>query len=218
MAILKNSIVLQNATGSLGEFFIKNFRGKKILAKKSFNRKISRSAAAVNGRSNFAASVLISKTINKQPVLKEIWKVANIEASSPYQKMMAYNSKRTDNGTLTTSNGITPGGIPLTINSVSVQNYILDLSFNLPTENYITFPAQVFVFLYFKNSREPMFALNNKITEASPDANYTMNFQLDDEMRKAFKKDVNPLIYVAAAGSTLHKKKEYWSETAAFQL
>ncbi len=218
MAIIKNSIVLQNATGTLGEFFVKNFRGKKILARKSFQRKKSHSKAAVNGRNNFAATVLISKTINKQPVLKEVWKFANVEASSPYQKMMAYNAKRVDNGKLTTSNRITPGGIPLTLNSASIQDNFLNLDFTLPADDYIVFPAHIYAFLNVNDDNSPMFVLKDNISEPSPAANYTINFVLDDKIRKALEKDAKPVIYVAAVGSVSNKKAEYWSETAAVQL
>jgi len=218
MAIIKNSIVLQNATGTLGEFFVKNFRGQKILARKPFQRKKSHSKAAVNGRNNFAATVLISKTINKQPVLKEVWKFANVEASSPYQKMMAYNAKRVDNGILTTSNVITPGGIPITLNSASIQDNFLNLDFTLPANDYIIFPAHLYVFLYFNEYNSSMFVLNYKMFEPSPVENYTINFGLDDNIMKALKKDARPVIYIAAIGSVSNKNVEYCSETAAVQL
>lgn len=218
MAIIKNSIVLQNATGTLGEFFVKDFRGRKILARKSFQRKKSNSDAAVKGRTNFAATVLISKTVNKQPVLKELWKFARVDASSPFQKMMAYNGKRVNNGMLTRSNGITPGGIPLSLNSASVQDNSLNLDFTLPPDDYIIFPAHIYAFLYFDHYESPMFALKNKISEASPDANYTINFALDDKIRKALEKDAKPVIYAAVVGSVTNREAEYWSATAVVQL
>ncbi len=217
MAIIKNSVVLQNASGSLGEFYVRTFRGKKLLVRKPFKRKVSHSPAAVKERKNFAASVLMSKTINRQPVLKELWKIADIKASSPYQKMMAFNTKRSDNGYLTTSNGITPGGIRLVINSALVEDNYLNLNFNLPTVDNIIFPAKLFAFMYFKKLNV-LFALSDDLQDPSPDASYTLNISLDTESRKALKKDVNPLIYVAVVGSTQFKEKEYWSGTAVTQL
>ena len=71
MAIIKNSVVLENATGSLGDFYIKEFRGKKILGKKTSSYRASKSAPAVKGRNNFAAAVSISSVANSQPALKE---------------------------------------------------------------------------------------------------------------------------------------------------
>jgi hypothetical protein len=63
-----------------------------------------------------------------------------------------------------------------------------------------------------------MFALKNKISEASPDANYTINFALDDKIRKALEKDAKPVIYAAVVGSVTNREAEYWSATAVVQL
>jgi len=218
MAIVKNSIVLQDATGTIGEFVIKNFRGKKVLGKKPPKHKVSKSKAAVAGRSNLASTVLISKNINSFAPLKDIWAISDIEASSPYQKMMSINLKKVSNGLLTTSNLITPGGIPLKLNSAVVQNNILELNFNFPVVDNIRFPANLFLFLHFNNYNGTLLKINSEIAEAAPGGNYNENIPIEGELKKAFKADANPIIYIAVVGAIAHKKKEYWTETASAQI
>jgi hypothetical protein len=41
---------------------------------------------------------------------------------------------------------------------------------------------------------------------------------MDFNMKKALRKDPNPVIYAAVVGSDHHKEKEYWSDTAVIQL
>ncbi|HSD64923.1 MAG TPA: hypothetical protein VLB50_14065 [Ignavibacteriaceae bacterium] len=218
MAILNNSIVLQNATGTIGNFYVRKFRGKKILVTRNPVHRKSKSAAAVKGRNNFSAVISLAVEANKVTEIKDIWKTANVEGSSPFQRMIKNNLKRVNNGVLTPSNIITPDGLPLTINSISVENNILKLGFNLPSIVNIHFPANLFILFFFNKYDRPVFSMNSKIDEPSADGTYNKNITISEPIKKAFKVDSNPIIYVAAAGSTLLKKKEYWTKTAAMQL
>ncbi len=218
MAILKNSILLENATGSVGNFIVKNFRDKKVLSSKRTSHKISQSKLAVRGRKNFASAVSLSSTINANPALKEIWKLAKVNGSSPFQKMMSRNAKKVKDGFLTVSNAITPEGLPLKLSSASVQNGVLRISCFLPTTGNIHFPAKVFVILYFNKYEGAVLPIYSEITEASQDGSYSLDFIPDKEIKKALNSDPSPVIYLALAGSSVYKKKVFWTSTAAVSL
>ena len=67
MAVVKNSILLDNARGKLGDFVLKKTKNRTILAIMPRTYTASKSVAAVRGRSNFAAAISLAKSVNSLP-------------------------------------------------------------------------------------------------------------------------------------------------------
>ena len=132
--------------------------------------------------------------------------------------MMTINGKRASAGSLTTKNVITPEGLPLTLSSASFQSSNLKLNFNLPAIDNIQFPAKIFVLFYFNNYNKSVFMIDSELEEPSPDGSYAKNIILGAALKNAIKADAKPIVYLAVAGSNTHKKKEFWTSTAAVQL
>lgn len=218
MATLKKSLLFEKASGKVGQFVIKNFRGKKVLIQKPSKYKMSRSAKAVDARNNFAATVCISKAANSISAIKEIWRAAKTEGSSPFQKMMSYNGTKVNKGHLTISNAITPKGLHLKLNEVSLQNNHLNLDFSSPEAGEIEFPVKMFSCLYFDKYFGSIMKVEKEIGEPSPDGDYTISLSLDVNLKKALEADPNPIVYTALAGTVAYKKKIYWTGTVAAQL
>ena len=218
MATLKKSLLFENASGKVGQFVIKNFRGKKVLITRPSKIKISRTAKAVSARKNFAATVIISKAANSIPIIKEIWRSAKTEGSSPFQKLMSYNGQKVNKGQLTLSNIITPAGLYLKLNSVSFQNNKLNFDYSFPEAADQKFPLKMFACLYFQKYFRKVLTLENEIAEPSPDGNYIISVSLDVNFTRALNADPHPIIYLALAGAVAFKKKFYWTDTAAVQL
>jgi len=218
MATLKKSLLFENASGKVGQFVIKNFRGKKVLITRPSKFKMSRSAKAAGARKNFAATVIISKAANSIPAVKEIWRGAKTEGSSPFQKMMSYNGMKVNKGQLTLSNTITPKGLYLKLNSVSIQNNWLNFDFSFPEAADVKFPVRMFACLYFQKYFRSVLNLETEIVAPSPDGNYNISVSLNVNFTTALKADPNPIIYLALAGAVVFKRKLYWTDTAAVQL
>jgi hypothetical protein len=217
MAVLTKSII-GNLSGKLGNIVIKKRNGKAIAYVHVPEYRASKSAAAVEGRNNFAVTVKLAKSVNSVLVLKEIWNVSKEEGSNAYQKLIKSNVKLARQGSLTTLNKITPVGLKLKLISASFENKNLHLQFICPVKSNLKFPAVLFAYMYFEKEGKPVVPVFALLEEISPDGSYDVELILDTYTRKIISKDPNPVIYVALAGGEHYKRKIYWTSTAAVQI
>ncbi len=217
MALLK-SPVIGVPSGKVGDLIIRNRNGKSFYYKAPVNFKISKSAAAVQGRSNFASTVALALSVNSSPMLKEIWKVAKVPGTNAYQKLIKNNAKLVRSGLLTTSNKITPEGLPLDLNSAAIENSKLILSMNCQPASDLTFPAIFLIYLYFGETSGAIIPLIKKISEPAPGGKYYLETDLDSRIKRLFSKDPSPIVFISLIGGTTFKKKVYWTSTASAKL
>ncbi len=217
MASNKSSVI-GIPSGKVGNVIIRIRNGKPFYYSLPANFKASKSKAAVRVRRNFAATVVIAKTANDTPELQEIWKNAKVPGTNSYQRLIKNNVKLVKDGLLTTSNKITPEGLPLILNSAAVENKKLNLSFNCPSNPDLSFPATLFVFIYFGNESGTIIPLFKKISEPASGGNYTQEIALDSMSRKLLTKDPSPVVFIALAGGMQNKKKVYWTSTVSVKL
>ena len=213
-----NSSVLGIPSGKIGNVIVRIRNGKPYYYSVPANFRISKSKAAVRGRKNFATTIALAKTANSTPMLKEIWKNANVPGVNSYQRLIKYNAKRVSDGLLTISNKITPEGLPLKLNSAAVENKKLTLSFECPSSPDLSFPATLQIFLYFGNESGTIIRLFKEISEPAAGGNYTQAIELDAQSRKLLTKDPSPVIFIALAGEMQNRKKVYWTSTASVKL
>lgn len=215
MAQIDKSI-LGFVSGKLGEVVFRKMNGKKFVSMGAKKYKISQSAKAKKGRANFAASVKFAVTINSLPELKNIWSFANLEGTNSYHRIIKYNSKLVNSGNLTLANKITPDGLELVLSSLSLTDKSkIELHFSFPS-NKLKFPCSLFIVFFFNN--DLILVQKAAIENAAVDDLYSIMVPLKNQIIKALKEFPNPLVYTAAAGVQVSKKKIYWTSTAAGEL
>ncbi len=212
------SSIIGGLRGRIGNYILRIRYGKQFAYLRPLKHRASKSAAAKRARRNFASTVALARSANAVPKLKEIWKNAKVPGINSYQRLIKNNAKLVSDGLLTTSNKITPEGLPLKLNSASVENKKLFLSFDCPLSPDISFPASLSVFLYFGKESGTIIPLSREISEPSPGGTYNLEALLDSNFKRLFSKDPSPIVYIALAGGTAYKKKVYWTSTASAKL
>jgi len=217
MASLKSSVI-GIPSGKMGGVIVRIRNGKPFYYSLPLNFKMSMSAAAVEGRNNFASAQSLAKIVNASPKLREIWTNAKIPGTNSYQRLIKNNRKLAVGGSLTTSNMITPPGLPLKINSALVENKKLILSFDCPAVPDLSFPAVLFTYIYFGGNSRTIIPFKREIAEPAPDGRYYIETSLDSNTKRLLSNNPSPIIYLALAGGTANKKKVYWTTTASAKL
>lgn len=217
MTIIKSS-VLGKLRGRTGNFNFRNEKGKNIMSVRPPKVNVSQSTQAKRARKDFAAAVNISKAVNAVPELKAIWSQEKIKARNSYQKLMKINLDAVKNTRATILNKITPEGIYLVLNSVSINNNKLNIEFSIPSPGNIGFPAGIFIFLYLNDNENPVFSIRSEIEGPAPDGLYQKSITMEEELSDALKTNPNPIIYFAVAGAGKSGRKKYWTTTEARQL
>jgi hypothetical protein len=217
MAVVSKSVI-GDISGRISNLVIKNRNGKRVAYAWPKKYKASKSPLAKEGRNNFAVTVKFAKAVNSSSALKKIWTSSKAEGTNSFQKIIKNNAKQVNNGSLTTLNRITPEGLPLTLNSVSIQNYILNLTFNFKGNTNIKFPLTVHIYFFFNGYDKLILSLTENIGSARPEGSYDLNIVLNSNIKKALRKDPGPIIYFALEAAVSFKNKIYWTSTASSQI
>lgn len=135
-----------------------------------------------------------------------------------FQKIVKHNAKLVLEGSLTTSNIITPVGLDLILVSALVQNNILNVQFRLPENADINFPAEFYVFLFFKEYHKTILSMIDKLEIPSPDRYYNRNIKMNSNIISALEEDTHPIVYLALAGLPSSCKHTYWTSTVSIPM
>ena len=126
---------LGNLRGKVGDFIFRNVNGKTIISMRPHSYKKSNSQKSVNNRSKFKLSVMLSSSINKNPVLKEIWQNTNTaKQRATYNVIFQHVNKHIYNNDIDINFNIFPdyGGV-----NAEPKN----LKFNVDSINVISKPV-----------------------------------------------------------------------------
>jgi hypothetical protein len=204
--------------GKVDNLVFRKLNGKRFVSNRPPHYKVSRSAAAVESRGNFAVTVKLAKAVNSEALLKEIWTLSTAEGTNSFQKLIKNNIKLVKEGSLTTSNKITPAGLLLNFTSASYENRILNISFICPAGSELSFPAVLFVYLYFEKAGKSVISIKVPINEPSADGTYNIAITPANLINEMFSKNPDPIIFIAVSGGKVIKDKIYWTSTASLQL
>ena len=210
--------VLGKFTGKLGNLVFRKLNGKDVVSIRSEHYKVSKSVAAVEARSNFAVTVKLAKAVNSDALLKRIWTLSKAEGTNSFQKLIKSNIKLVKEGSLTTSNKITPPGYALKITSAFYENQIPNISFICPAGTSLTFPVILFVYLYFEKAGKSVANVAVRIEEQSEDGTYNIEIMPDTLISDMLLKDPNPILFISVSGETGFNKGVYWTSTASLQI
>lgn len=217
MAIIKSSAV-GKLKGRIGNFNFRNEKGKNIMSIRPPKVNVSQTPQAKRARQDFAVAVNISKAVNSVPELKAVWTQTKIKARNSYQKLLKINLDGVKNTRATTLNKITPEGIFLVLNSVSINNNEINLDFSIPSTRNIQFPAGIFIFLYFNDNDSPVFLIKSEIEEPASNGLYHKSITMEDKITDALRINPKPIIYFAVAGSTPSGRKKFWTTSVSWQI
>ena len=159
-----------------------------------------------------------NKQINSLPALKRIWTDANVKGTNSFQKIVKHNAKSVVEGSLTTSNIITPGGLDLILLSALVQNNVLNIKLRLSENANIDFPAVLYIFLFFKEYHKTVFSMIDKLEIPSPDGYFDLDIKINSNIIIALEEDIHPIVYLAVAGLPSLYKQSYWTSTGSVWL
>ncbi len=134
--------------------------------------------------------------------------------SNSYHKIIRSNSKLVDTETLTRYNKITPVGLELWLETAVAKNDKLNVTISFPSVK-TGMPATLCMVFYFE--RDKIFAQREVIKEEAKDDIYSLNIPLSSEIKKAFKTNKKPLVYLAVTGVPV-KRKVFWTSTIVEQL
>ena len=134
-------------------------RGGESFAKTSkHEHKKSRanSIPAANNRKKFAQSHYFAKSLKHHKELIKFWNALQVNGSSAYFKIRSFNGIKCNVDSLTESNGITPDGIKIAVEDLSLNKNTLSFKYKLyrTYEGYLVLPYQLFVAAYL--NIEPM--------------------------------------------------------------
>lgn len=121
MAILKNSI-LGRVTGKLGNVVIRELNGKLVASIRPAKYKTGRSQFAKTNRNRFAVSVNFARCVNSINILKEVWRMADLEGTYAFNRILKYNIPHSKISYPSENNVITPKGFSIEINNLVFEN------------------------------------------------------------------------------------------------
>jgi len=131
--------------GKVGDFIFRNVNGKTIICMRPHSYKKSQSQKSVNNRSKFKLSVMLSSSINKNPVLKEIWQNTNAaKKRAAYNVIFQHVNMHIFNNDIDTYLNIFPdlGGINIKPKSLKFNDDSANVILNPVNEEYdICVPA-----------------------------------------------------------------------------
>jgi hypothetical protein len=214
--------LLSGISGKLGKEVYRRRKNGIFSYRRPDSINVSQSESALNTRRNFGAASKLSSALNKDLILKQIWKSVKIEAKSSFHRMMSYNSKFTNNQKLTLENVITPPRVPLHIDSISFRDSVLSLSL-FPQEDSINgilkppfrLYACIYAFNPFKQKLDSfvIIFIPKDLIEISKENKYAI--QLTKDTQSLISAYRSYFVYIALARSTGSKTTPLWTSTYA---
>ena len=222
MAILKNNI-LGIVRGRTGDYIYRLRNGKVVKYRRPINQRVSRSEASETARTNFTKVVKLATCINSLPQLKKIWKSASVPGATHYQKMIRHNSKYAMQVGISVRNIISPPGIPLVIEELSLSSSALSLivvakSFKL--KKFVSNTAFIHIIFYLYSPRIKNVSAYN-IFGLSKEFDLRQGRDKHDikvatsEIAESINSYGKVIIFVAASMFNEGNEKAYWTSTYA---
>ena len=217
MGFLHNS-PMGEPSGKIGNVVYRKRNGKIVVSAASSSFKTPQTLKAKTVRNNFSKGAKFSSYINSILSLREIWSLPHLKKRlSSFNRISAANIPLVIQGKLTPHNTITPDGFCLDIDSMSITDDELSVSFTFYDDSKINFPAKLYALFAFNTDQNPFHLTTTEIKEPNSFKFYSCKTKLESCILFALKEDPRPLVYFALIGSSAVKGKTYWSETVGVQ-
>lgn len=138
--------------GKLGSTTFFNRGGSSFVkpAKHEHRKSESNSVLAAENRKRFAQSHYFAKSLKKHKDVAAFWNAMTVTGQSAYFKIHGWNRTKCSVDSLTEKNGITPEGIPISVESLTLNKNTLSFKFKLlrTYKDYLLAPYQLYVVAY----------------------------------------------------------------------
>lgn len=172
-------------------------------------------------------NVNFSKFVNSFSELKLIWKRANIKASNQYQKIIKSNLMFTKECGISVKNIITPPGIALTVEEVSLNGDEISFTILINSSELTDLISEltiVQVILYFYEPRDEntnnykLHSAAAQLPEKSANGIYKIQLQIEEKIKNSFQVYSKVLLYFTLYNSIPNPNKIYWSSTSSHEM
>jgi len=146
------SSVIGKVIGKLGSTTFFDRGGKSFVKpnKHEHRKSESNSVLAANNRKRFAQSHYFAKSLKRHKDIVAFWNAMTVNGDSTYFKLHGWNRTKCTVDSLTEKNGITPEGIPISVESLSLNKNTLSFKFKLlrTYKDYLLPPYQLYIVVY----------------------------------------------------------------------
>ena len=201
--------ILGTPEGKIGDYVYRIINGEPFasLRPKKYNASQSESAKANRGK--FGIAIQFAKYVNSIPELSQIWKFAKIKGNTSFNKIVKYNIKSIKEGSLTTSNIITPN---LSTSFAGMKNISFDsitIKFNISLNNNtevpeINSPLLIYAVIAFQNPKPrnkvpiSITYISQEITFAEIESTNELQLNLNASQKNMLLKYKSCIIYLTA--------------------
>lgn len=223
MAILKGGL-FGDISGKLNNVVFRKVNGKDVITVRPKKYQKTKSEKAIYVRSRFSVAVEFSKYLNSIPILKQVWKNAQIKGSSSFNKIEKFNISQVNDRAPSLKNIITPHdqsysricSFPfkdVSINLNEICGTIIDTDLFYPAIGAYQFTL-VFVLLFYepKEKGNKYFLLENTVyPNLDP---ITTNGEIKIPLNSIIKKEIalySNLIIYSASVIWIDSRKEYFN-------
>ena len=150
--------VIGKIIGKLGSTTFYDKEGQHFVktSKREHKKSHATSVPAANNRKKFAQSHYFAKSLKLHKELAAFWNALQMKGSTAYFKLLAFNRMKCTFDSLTNDNGITPPGINISVEDISLIKNSLSFKYKLfrTYEGFIELPYKLFIVAYL--NVEPM--------------------------------------------------------------
>ena len=218
--------ILGTPEGKIGDYVYRIINGEPFasLRPKKYNASQSDSSKANRGR--FGMAIQFAKYVNSIPELSQIWKCAKIKGNTSFNKLVKYNIKSIHDGSLTTSNIITPN---LSTSFAGMKNISFDgiaIKFNISLNNNaevpeINSPLLIYAVIAFQNPKPrnkvpiSITHISQEITFAEIESTNELQLNLNASQKNLLLKYKSCIIYLTAILDLPVPREAIYSSTYA---
>ncbi len=208
-------------SGSLGGKTCRDRNGKTILYEKPgpYNRNPENQKNCIVPKGKFGQASHLATLINSIPVIKKIWKNAQIEGPDSFHRMMKYNINNSDAEHLTEKNIISPPGLKSEVKEAFIKDFTINTHLEIE-DNSLSAPFHVVAVVYACNTGSEnknnslLFAITREISETADERQFDLTLSPDQDYLNAMNKYQKWIMYF-----TLIKDDPLnliWTSTASF--
>ncbi len=217
--------VLGLPSGKSGNVVYRKMNGKLFASYRPDRYNASQSKAAVANRNKFGTTVTFAKYINALPILKLIWKTADIQGYTSFNRLIKHNVLYTSETGLSLSNHITPKlpDLPtmLSVNEFSLINDCVNINFAVSSDKMLPAKGLLFFVVALQQPKQEdytpveFFHINENLNSLSNGKSELLELPLTRDEKKAMTKYKSCICYAAVIFEPSSSKNIMFTNTVS---
>ena len=222
MAVLKKNVI-GILSGKLDDKIYRERNGKCVVYSLPGPYKQENQGKCIVPRKTFGLAVRFTVFLNKIPLLKKIWKIADIKGPSVYHKLIIHNTGKNNADRLTTKNIISPPGLSLIINDTFLTAEGITSALEI-IDGTLLAPLQAFIVIYFYNRENEnpkdfqVLAFSQEVTDSVDGRKFNITIASSPVSLDAMSSYQNCIIYYALVKDESTIDRLTWTSTAAVEI